>query len=152
MERCNIYFNIFQKNFHFRVQCTYLHHICIPELILKTSLYTAYPYFLQIMIKEEHRDVLRFLFPVDSLNPLSQTSWPFGPALSVYRFGRCFGAANVPVWLIFEDPQGMSLAGSKVIKNPFAHLWNSINEINSLRFYLKLIKKRSQKSPYGRQV
>ena len=30
----------------------------------------------------------------------------------MYRFGQCFGAVNVPVWLIFEGPQGMSLAGT----------------------------------------
>ena len=28
--------------------------------------------FLQILIKEDHRDVLRFLFPADPLNPLSK--------------------------------------------------------------------------------
>ena len=35
------------------------------------------------------------------------TRWPFGPSLSVYRFGRCFGVVIVPVWLIFKVPQGM---------------------------------------------
>ena len=42
--------------------------------------------FLQILIKEEHRDVLRFLFPADPLNPLSQ--------IKVYRFKVVIFGAN----------------------------------------------------------
>ena len=61
------------------------------------------------------------------------TSWPFGPALSVYRIVQCFGAVNVPVWVIFEGPQGMSLAVSKVIKNPCTPLefekWNKLSVV-----------------------
>ena len=41
-----------------------------------------------------------------------RTSYPFGPVLSVFRRGQCFGTVNVPVWLIFEVPQGMSLAST----------------------------------------
>ena len=48
--------------------------------------------FLQILIKLEHRDVLRFLFPIDPLNPLSQ--------VKVYRFKVViFGANSSPFHL-----------------------------------------------------
>merc|ERR1712055_167005 len=42
--------------------------------------------FLQILIKKEHRDVLRFLFPVDPLNPVSK--------VKVYRFKAVIFGAN----------------------------------------------------------
>merc|ERR1712055_791652 len=42
--------------------------------------------FLQILIKKEHRDVLRFLFPVDPLNPVSK--------IKVYRFKAVIFGAN----------------------------------------------------------
>ena len=42
--------------------------------------------FLQILIKQDHRDVLRFLFPIDPLNPLSQ--------VKVYRFKVVIFGAN----------------------------------------------------------
>ena len=48
--------------------------------------------FLQIMIKEEHRDVLRFLFPVDPLNPLSQ--------IKIYRFRVVIFGANCSPFLL----------------------------------------------------
>ena len=48
--------------------------------------------FLQIMIKEEHRDVLRFLFPVDPLNPLSQ--------IKIYRFKVVIFGANCSPFLL----------------------------------------------------
>ena len=48
--------------------------------------------FLQIMIKEGHRDVLRFLFPVDPLNPLSQ--------IKVYRFKVVIFGANCSPFLL----------------------------------------------------
>ena len=75
------------------------------------------------------------------------TSWPFGPALSVYRIVQCFGAVNVPVWVIFEGPQGMSLACSKVIKNPCTPL--EFEKWNKLSVVLPQInkKKRHKKVP-----
>ncbi|CAL4067173.1 unnamed protein product, partial [Meganyctiphanes norvegica] len=48
--------------------------------------------FLQILIKEEHRDVLRFLFPVDPLNPLS--------AIKIYRFKVVIFGANCSPFLL----------------------------------------------------
>ena len=48
--------------------------------------------FLQILIKEEHRDVLRFLFPVDPLNPLSQ--------IKIYRFKVVIFGANCSPFLL----------------------------------------------------
>ena len=48
--------------------------------------------FLQIMIKEQHRDVLRFLFPSDPLNPLSP--------LKVYRFKVVIFGANCSPFLL----------------------------------------------------
>ena len=35
------------------------------------------------------------------------TSRPFGPAWSVFRFGRCFIAVQVLVWVIFICPSGI---------------------------------------------